>query len=494
MEVNGITVVKMRIKVLNDYDVLPVILFPEEGFLVSHLKYLYVMRGKSKSWLEKNAFSIVLFMQFTLKHENDFEKKSELFCSFKDHLELGTIDSNGNDESGLRWSPRSKSQIKEIIYHINQYTEHRYNEVLEKTGDKEIAKKTLVNPYKKASHSEKMASLLAYHNRKKRAFLSHTFDDEKALKKAEKSRDTVVYDDNTDEKTASPFPEQYIWSLINSFRLKGAKDSDPIENRINLRDALITLILHFTGLRVSEPFHLYVDDIIVNPTDKDSILIKIHHPANSIAPEKDYTNRKDYLNKKFFLNPRNEKKNSKSYYSGWKGMKLNKKGVRILYWFESEVGKVFMQLWKLYLEHQRVWPNHQKNHPFAFTNKYGRPASLSKYLQAHQIAVKKLGLEYSESHGTTPHCHRHAYGNKLENSGVEPLIIKEAMGHISLESQMQYKHPTNEQIREKLLNQEQLIINKHAQNMNQGKGLVGDYRDVDPLELLSGKNRLKAGI
>jgi site-specific recombinase XerC len=50
--------------------------------------------------------------------------------------------------------------------------------------------------------------------------------------------------------------------LFKGFIVPGKQKSLRIEERLNLRDILITMLMHYGGLRMSEPFHLYIHDVI----------------------------------------------------------------------------------------------------------------------------------------------------------------------------------------------------------------------------------------
>jgi integrase len=98
--------------------------------------------------------------------------------------------------------------------------------------------------------------------------------------------------------------------------------------------------------------------------------------------------------------------------------------------------------------------NLERLHPFAFVNmrrgEVGTPYKIGQYEKAHAAAVKRIGMQVSKELGTTPHGHRHAYGRRLSNAGIEPVMIKRVMHHASIESQLVYTQPTLEEIHEML--------------------------------------------
>lgn len=64
--------------------------------------------------------------------------------------------------------------------------------------------------------------------------------------------------------------------------------------------------------------------------------------------------------------------------------------------------------------------------------------TLSQYNKAHAAACRRIGLTVSKALGTTPHGHRHAYGRRLRNAGVDKALIRRFMHHASQESQEVY--------------------------------------------------------
>ena len=64
--------------------------------------------------------------------------------------------------------------------------------------------------------------------------------------------------------------------------------------------------------------------------------------------------------------------------------------------------------------------------------------------------------------GTTPHGHRHAYGQRLALDGADPLLIKNAMHHASITSSQTYTQPTTTQMRQSLRDLEARLRLQHA--------------------------------
>jgi len=93
------------------------------------------------------------------------------------------------------------------------------------------------------------------------------------------------------------------------------------------------------------------------------------------------------------------------------------------YWFLPEYSEWFLQIWQRYLEQvARI----ERSHPFSFISLQRDPIGgmyvLAQYNKAH-AACRRIGLTVSKSLGTTPHGHRHAYGRRLKNAGIDKMLI-----------------------------------------------------------------------
>ena len=116
-----------------------------------------------------------------------------------------------------------------------------------------------------------------------------------------------------------------------------------------------------------------------------------------------------------------------------------------VYWFSKEWGYNFMYAWKMYLA-KRLRDGIKDTHPFAFVSHspktLGEMMPLRTQRESHEKAVEKIGLTVGKKDGTTPHGHRHAYGQRLKNAKLSRLIIQICMHHKSEKSQDVYTEPT----------------------------------------------------
>lgn len=496
------------------YMILPVIWVDSSTFLVEHLRYLVMHeRQKSRSWLEKSARSVSLLLDFSIVHKHDFESPQAMFRGFVDTLSTGTImDRDEDDPYSLNWEPRSTNNVNVIISHVTQFSDHVYKKA---TDNNMLDPETvLLNQYREATYSERLINLAAYHHKKSRAFLNYTFDDKKAYEKSKKTRDVMrLSTPSTHKNEIKEFNADLIFPLLDSFTIPGSRDGDPIENRYNLRNVLITMLMHFGGLRPSEPFHLYIDDIVKLPTvekvklfqeddinlkeqvthlnllsklsreemeyldDIPQALVTLYHPSEGDAPERGYLNRKEYLARKYNLLSRNDKRNPKHYYSGWKNPTVSKEGkFAVIHWYPASTGALFWHLWNLYLKHQYI---SNSTHPFAFVNKNGEPASYSKFIIAHSNALKKLGIKVEKRRGTTLQAHRHAFAQRGRRDGLSAIILQRLLRHGSIHSQNIYTAASEEELR-RVISDAYSSLREVSQSANYDSVESYAYRDLDP--------------
>ena len=414
---------------------LPVVV-TDDGLLRSFLDYLIVNRNRSRSWIDRSVFAVRLLIDYTKQNESAFENKFELFREFANSLYTGTIGESGEDPSWLRWKPRRENDAAFLIGLITKYSDW----LAEQNENKNFQ----INPAVKPSNYQQWLNLAAYLHKKKRVFLSHLWSNKSSSDSSRyvKPRTSQVFDGKSETKA---FPEGKIDELLwNGFVRYGHETSDVIHQRLDLKNVLITMLMHYGGLRLSECFHLWVEDII--PWDDMSAVVKVFHPALGIDSS-NKCSRREILNSRYGLKPRFEYPKSHSLHAGWKSPLLTSKThyYFVVYWFPHSIGKTFNDLWRLYLVHQRT-PD-DGNHPFAFTTRTGAPLSIKGYNQSLKRAVVRIGLPFSKDAGTTAHAHRHSFGQSLADSGVDSLVIRSAIHHKSIESQGVYTQLTDKQVR-----------------------------------------------
>lgn len=246
------------------------------------------------------------------------------------------------------------------------------------------------------------------------------------------------------------------------------------------------------GCRLSECFHLYVQDVALGPHDPTLPVVRLHHPSEGAAPE-DWINEKGerrsgnraaYLAQRG-LRPRTELRDT--LHAGWKNPALDGRYYLELRWFPSDYGRLFLKWWQLYLRQIAGVP---RAHPFAWlTLERREPATMYRmthYQRAHARAVRRIGRAAAKHLGTTPHGHRHAYGRRLWAAKLDPLVRMRALHHRALDSQQVYTEPPLGEIMRILAQAETRIATDVRASPVPALLLATGFENVDPGGLLSG--------
>ena len=277
-------------------------------------------------------------------------------------------------------------------------------------------------------------------------------------------------------------------------------------NLVNFRDILITLLLHGGGLRQSEPFHIYFDDIQLDPVlsrqvGEEVALVRIYHPSEGAIPTHMVTHfnksslikdRESFLIYQYGLKPRTHYV-TESLRAGWKTTQHDSQHDKYIqvHWFPVSFGILFYKIWKLYILSLQTH-RFSLSHPFAFvalTGKHkGKPLSISAFRQNHKAAEERIGLSAAKEYGTTPHGHRHAYGQRMVECDVAPLIRKKALHHRSIESQLVYTQPSYHKVNDCLRTASVNLDHSQYEFENLWPNLEHGFADVDPLGLMSGSH------
>lgn len=416
--------------------VLPVIV-TEHGVLDQFARYMHLNRRKSRSWQESSVFAVRLLLEFMEANHGFYEEPRALFTAFSDALFTGTV-SNIGDPSGLWWKPRQPDYAGKLIGHITKFTDWLA------VANEDV--KLQLNPWRQATRHEERLNWAAYSHRRDNAFLSHLW-----CSKPQTSQSRVVRSKSLPMERQTPakaFPEEYLDLLVSEGFRRRARDS---RGQSDLRNVLITLLMHYGGLRLSEALSLWSDDVSV---EAGEVIVRVHHPEYGLAPG-GKTNRAAYLQNKYGLQSRNQLvKATDPLFLGWKNCLITDPHRRCfeVFFYPHQSGQVFASMWRDYhLRGQRVNPKAGDEHPYAFTNRDGQPYSHRMFRRAHSLAIERIGLVLGKTEGTTPHGHRHAYGQRLARDGADPLLIKNAMHHSSITSSQIYTQPTTMRMRQSLL-------------------------------------------
>ena len=437
---------------------------------------------KSLPWMNRITFACQLLLEYMEANTGLFSDASKLFQSFVMRLSLGTISPEGNDPSGLYWLPRSTANVNQLLSALNGLTDWLANN----------RNTTSLNPFEQASSHQERLNYAAWYKRNQYNFLGHIKSNPlpsvlKTVRKVRGKKDVLKVDGD-----AISFPEK----LFKPFFIEGLGKAR--DKRVALRDQLIVLLMHGTGVRESDALHLWVDDVFYDPENPSGVIVRLYHPEDGRAPN-NWTGRKRqktraaYLSENYNLIPRNRMTGTARV--GWKTKVVDDDENYIqLHWFPAFYGELFVKLWQQYLLYLLPLP---RMHPYAFVSfsqtHEGQSLTLNAFNQSYKAAMARINLVVSKPEGRTPHAHRHAYGRRMSSTGIDPRLIKKALHHASLLSQAVYTQPSIRdvtlacEIASKNLDGQHYAEFKEDVSVSWQNVMESGFEDIDPDGLFSGK-------
>lgn len=340
------------------------------------------------------------------------------------------------------WPPRSHDRAIRCLSLVTAFLDW----LAERTG------RASANPWRTATPAERLVRLRHLDKRAACSLLSHAAYRQRDAVAAGLVREVGIARKATDVPfdEARAFDDQAFERLLVQGFGRPAPDCAPLARRLRLREALLAILLHGGGLRLSEPFHLYLGDVREDPLRPGSALVRLFHPEQGRAPAEDgrrWRDREHYLRERWNRLPRTLELGR--FHAGWKNLALSDGSAKCAFveWFPAHWGVVFLRLFRLYLQHRP-----RARHPFLFVSEHrahrGEPYTIEAFEQAHAHAVRRAGLVPIKAQGTTPHGHRHAFGRRLRRAGVDSLFIQRAMHHRSPDSQRVYTAPSAAELAE----------------------------------------------
>ncbi|KRP64709.1 gamma-mobile-trio recombinase GmtY [Pseudomonas orientalis] len=381
----------------------------------------------SVSWQRNVVSAAKLLLQYIEANQLAFSDPATLFQSFAARLFTGTVGDDGQDPSNLYWLPASIKMANRHLNALKVLTDY----LADHQGVQHM------NPLVSASSYDQCLNYAAWFRRNQNDFLGHIKDKtvNETVRQARNIKGRRALSRTEDDAIA--FPER----LLERFFLEGVGSAK--DRRCAVRDQLITLMMHGAGLRESEPLHLWIHDVLIDPHEPDRALVRLYHPEEGKAPDAwksrtGKTNRSAYLRETYALAPRNKLRGTKNV--GWKvRLHDHRDGYIQLHWFPTDFGHLFLKLWG---EHLHYLASIERHHPYAFVsyekNSLGQPYTLNAFNKNYAAAMARIGLSTAKTDGRSPHGHRHAYGRRLTRAGIDPVLRKKALHHSSLESQAVY--------------------------------------------------------
>jgi len=419
------------------------ILLTETGPVEPLLRYQLLFYQKSRSWHLKLCQAVRLLWEYAEANSGLFEEPRDLFAAFGVKLMAGTFGPEGLDPSGLYWLPRQPENVRKLVGQLAGFSHWLAGE----HGGSEIA------PWREASTPERVLAAAGWARRNAASFLGHTA----SRARAEEQMRWTPYLPRPQlpallAQEVVRFPADRFGDLLFDGFLRTRRGVEQSLGH-NLRDVLITLMLHGAGVRISECFHLWVEDVQEYPLDSTIAWVRIGHPTHGLTQWWDggkgvEGTRAEYL-ATHGLTPRTML--GGKVHAGWKNPALDGKWYLELHWSEPDYGRLFLRLWKLYLRYLLALP---RRHPYAWVTfdsaTPGQLYTISMFMEAHATAVRRIGLVPRRVNGTTPHGHRHDYGQRLADAGVSAVVLRKCLHHASVSSQLVYTQPDRERINREL--------------------------------------------
>jgi integrase len=457
----------------------------------SLIDYFMAYPFKSLMWKRSVARAVGLFYDFQVsakKHKliQGNSPHLTLFRQFATALVLGTIDhSTAIDSLNLYWAPMKSAGAKRVSSRLRSFVAWCSGEGYSKA---DYLKSGYVGP--RSSEGVALKYLITAFKFKDVNFFSHLQDSVQTARRLQSSNLSNVIDlgssttKSWDKGDVPTFPEE----LVTDFLQRGfVIDPDGLqpEDREDITAKMISLLLFFGGTRISEPLHLWINDVV--PWEGSSCRVFLRHPADAdtyIRGEK--KTRRQYL-KELGLVPRNEGL-TKSYRTGWKNLKLDTSLNAPVYFVHEAPEFLFREMYLYYLRYRDKLMAIRRlrglqDHPFLFVSSgvdystgesyVGEPYSYRAYERAFTKAVKRAiaitgsDIQIGKAFGTTPHGPRHYYGRLLKEAGIDPIVIQNCLRHRSVLSQGVYTAPTFKAIQSSLNNAKSNLHRDYLDSISQ---------------------------
>jgi hypothetical protein len=283
------------------------------------LKFFRAHHTRSSSWQDKFAQGIGLLWDFGVqtKARRPDRNARDLLRDFALALVKGTIATDGSDPTQLYWPSTGYRRSKELVKAIEKFA--AWCEI-ELNLESPIAPEFVPLVPGSAEH---LATMIRWSRLRQGSMLQHiSHAPTKQRGVVEHGRDPAG---RSPEAVKFFPPEQAARLLWDGYKIPGAEREENIFRRYNVRNMMISLLDGWGGLRKSEGFHLWVQDIVEDPNNLARALVVLNHPAESsvefldpITRRLSQMTRREFLKRQYGMLPRNEVTRG-AYHAGFKG-------------------------------------------------------------------------------------------------------------------------------------------------------------------------------
>jgi transposase len=454
-----------------------------ETFQVFKQMHRYQVRNREKSisWHNKLCYITGLLLEYLEANEENYTDAKNFFENFADIIYSGTISDDAHDPSGLYWLPKSPENANQLLQILSEFSDW----LSYYCGAEQL------NPWRKATSFEERLNYMAVYNKREHMFLGHLHDYHEISRLAKQVRNVKRRKVPYSHRDIKEFPEEEVVNLLTEGFKRSRRKHKNIDltyiEKYNWRDIALTMLMNFGGLRNSEPFHLWIQDVCFDPKDNKYAIVRVFHPSEGKVPEglinkmtgKLARNRAEYLlglGRGF--RPRNQYAGNDKRFVGWKEPLLDNERQKYfqVQWFPREMGYEFTKVWLNYLR-QRNLEKIPENHPFAFVSLAkgykGEMLTYNAQRDSYKKAVEKIGLLFGKEYGTTAHGHRHAYAQRLRKAlqktnltaDIQIIIMQHALHHKSPESQKDYTGLSFDEITDMMNKANGFLNNENSSNV-----------------------------
>lgn len=436
------------------------------------IDYFIQRNAMSTAWMKQTARGVGLLYDYLIQCNYPSERTTSALAvnevdhtiraRYVNHIYRGTFDTEGRDATGLQWLPRTPDAVKAMMRGIDGYADW-----LGTTSPPQHDVRQIDRGSTHLTGKDLAQFLAATEVRKNVGFLSHI----KHLSRSKPRLASHIIRKTRSRGAARPngrrFPISHLGSLFTHGIERPTLQADPTDALIRATTRLATMICALTGVRCSEPLHLWVND--VQFVDGEIVLL-MQHPEYAIVshPRFGHITRAEYLRLFCGMEPRNLSYGR--FHSGFKGPKLNSEHWAPLYCLPLPGARRLLTSTVLqYISYVRPRLMHLRrqaggrDHPFLLVSpgsksdlqaEPGAPYTLPTFRQAFRRAAQRLRAHVGPIEAATipltPHPLRHMYGGFLADVGIKREIRRECLHHNSPLSTDTYTTPLNSRVNDAL--------------------------------------------